>query len=450
MNGGLLRPVSKTLTDTTIHPFASLAARPTASEFGIGHASIVTATYRINCSSDGVSWDSHGSSDSIADRPSAAALGKGSWQVGNSVEYSDGVAYVNPANTKQPTLVWDAAKAKASSGFGNAKVLFLGDSITAGAFATNGTSYANAKINATPAHIAAKMAANGFATSKSSWFGMQNQGTVAALATYDPRLSFGADWASINGTKSLGGDLVVNAASASTTALSFTPTEAFDTIDIYYVRNTSYGSFTVDIGAGVIATQSATGSTGVLVLSLTVASGLHTVNISHVAGTGSAAIVGMSCYTNNSEVQVINAGLPGALATTLFTGTGFSPEAAINTLNPDLTVINLTTNDAQALIATATAMASLQVIIDRCLLSGDVVLCVPNPVSSNVATAEEYYTAIRLLGSENSLNVFDYSTGLGVDWAVVNANGLMKDALHPKQAGYKAIADIAGSYGVLY
>lgn len=73
----------------------SLAERPTAAAYGKGELLIVNPNYRISCTSDGVSWDSHGSSDSITDRPSASVLGKGSWQVGSSTEYSDGVEYSN-------------------------------------------------------------------------------------------------------------------------------------------------------------------------------------------------------------------------------------------------------------------------------------------------------------------------------------------------------------------
>jgi hypothetical protein len=49
-----------------------------------------------------VTWDSHGSSDSIADRPSAAALGRGSWKVygENILYYSNGVDYSVNGETK--------------------------------------------------------------------------------------------------------------------------------------------------------------------------------------------------------------------------------------------------------------------------------------------------------------------------------------------------------------
>ncbi len=96
MASGLLRPISKILAESTVHPIASLALRPDATVFGKGSCLIVDPTkpgYRIKCTSDNVSWDSHGSSDSITDRPSAAALGKGSWQVGRDLYLSDGSNY---------------------------------------------------------------------------------------------------------------------------------------------------------------------------------------------------------------------------------------------------------------------------------------------------------------------------------------------------------------------
>ncbi len=84
---------------------SSLEERPTAAAFGNGDLLIVDTTkpgYRINCTSDGISWDSRGSSNSITDRPSAAALGKGSWQVGLNQYLSDGVNYINASLIPSP------------------------------------------------------------------------------------------------------------------------------------------------------------------------------------------------------------------------------------------------------------------------------------------------------------------------------------------------------------
>lgn len=81
--------------DTFPSEIDSLAERPTAAAFGKGDLLIANANYRIKCTSDSVSWDSHGYSDSITNRPLASVLGKGSWQVNVDAKtyLSDGLSY---------------------------------------------------------------------------------------------------------------------------------------------------------------------------------------------------------------------------------------------------------------------------------------------------------------------------------------------------------------------
>lgn len=84
------------------NPLTSLAERPAASSFGEGDLLIVNPNYRIKCTSDGVSWLSHGYSDDIFLRPSAALLGKGTWQAGLNEYLSDGINFINTSAIPTP------------------------------------------------------------------------------------------------------------------------------------------------------------------------------------------------------------------------------------------------------------------------------------------------------------------------------------------------------------
>jgi lysophospholipase L1-like esterase len=92
MAGGVLRPISKTIADVSVHQFTSLDPLatngcPTAANFGKGSCQILTPTYKIDRTSNSVSWTSHGSGP-LADRPSAALFGVGEWIVPGIASYT--------------------------------------------------------------------------------------------------------------------------------------------------------------------------------------------------------------------------------------------------------------------------------------------------------------------------------------------------------------------------
>jgi lysophospholipase L1-like esterase len=413
-----------------------------------GTVDIVTPTYRATVKGDGATKYTVGSGP-IADRPSAADFGVGTWQDGLNRYTCNGVNYFPVKNKNFPTLKWDAAKAKASSGFGNAKVVFIGDSTTAGAFAYNPADYINAAPFGVPGRVAALMTANGAPSSVGNTFGAHGLATAALLLEYDTRMVFGAGWSQFSGIRSLGGEIISNA-SASLTTFSFTPIATFDTIDIYYVASNGYGTFTADIGAGALATVNANngGTPVVTKLSLTVAAGTHTVNINKTVA-GNIFIVGISTYKNNNEVQVINLGEAGIRADNYLGAGNYAHAPALAVLQPNLSVINLGINDCRDVTPNITLYTSkMQSIINTCKLYGDVVLATPNPISG-APNSESYYAVIRELAITNSLNLLDYSIEMGTDWSVPNAAGLMGDTLHPKQAGYMVEANIAKNSGII-
>lgn len=100
MGGGLLRPVSKAIADTSTHQFDSLDplainGRPTAAVFGKGTAQVVTATYEVFSTSDGFTWNSYGRATSDLYRPTPAIFGVGWFLVaGGFLHLCDGVKWM--------------------------------------------------------------------------------------------------------------------------------------------------------------------------------------------------------------------------------------------------------------------------------------------------------------------------------------------------------------------
>jgi hypothetical protein len=417
---------------------------PPAADFGIGIAYREDIKAIVEC--DGVTWSARGKGP-IADRPSAALFGVGTWQDAENTYISDGISYKKQTTGNLPTPVWDAAKVKAASGFGNAILAYIGDSTTAGAFAADGTSYAGAAPYSNPSRLAAAMALSGIPTSIGSSFGAHGMTTNANLLSYDTRLTFGASWGKYTSIRSLGGD-VIYSTGATLDTYTFAPVAAFDTIDVYYMQNTpGYGTFTIDIGAGVLATVNALGAPTVMKATVTVASGTHVVNITKTVA-GAIIIVGISTYKNNNEVQVINLGEAGIRADNYMATGAFAHAAALAVLQPNLSVVGLMINDSRDATPNISLYTSkLQTIVDTCLLYGDVALEIPNPISG-APNFDLYKNAMLNVASSNNLNVIDYNEGFGGSWAAANANGLMGDSLHPKQAGYKLKEIIAFKSGI--
>ena len=90
--------------------FTSLAACPTAFIFGDGVAYINNVNYTITRTSSNGAWNSIGSSLLMTNRPTAAALGIGTWAIGATIYSSDGSVYVplNDSLTNFSNAVYDS------------------------------------------------------------------------------------------------------------------------------------------------------------------------------------------------------------------------------------------------------------------------------------------------------------------------------------------------------
>ena len=380
--------------------------------------------------------------------PTAAALAKGA--VGNIAVSSLGTAYRpdgrHHLTVKSKELLskkFQLRGTQARVGLLRCNILVVGDSTSAGV---------PARANSYPTYLAQVLTSMGRPATASSWFGLGGQTTMAAWQTYDPRISYGAGW-TVQSNKTVGGQFPCNNG-VDLTALSFTPTDAFDTIEIIYYRQTGNATFTVDIGgavltggtinsAGATALQRATVSTGA-------AAALGTVNIKR-NGTGTnLLIMAVMCYDSAKPMfNVWNGGWFGSVvADWSDSSVALSPINAINFLAPNLTIINLGINDWIAGTNLDTYLTNLQAVINAAAAQGDVILC--SGFASSTALATEaiqltFVDAIRNLAWTNNIPYMSYRDQFGT-WADASAAGWTADARHPNSPGHARAACVLADF----
>lgn len=358
-----------------------------------------------------------------------------------------------PLDLSSQLKKWRRALANARSGGGHAKLMFLGDSTTAGIGASGATYTANRPLGY-PNAVAKRLKATGVNVGVGNMVGVTAANTSNFLA-YDTRWTVGAEWTA-NSLPSLGGGYLVSL-NTGASAANFTPLDedgvalSFDTIDVVYLKNSAYGNFTIAVdGGAAAATSTQAGGGAIDTLTATVSAGTHTVNIAKVGGDAAKHlhIMGINCYTAaTKQVHVLSAGRGGgkaaddADASAYYTGRNVLAYYA-----PDMTIINLTINDILALTSVASYKASLQNIITTAKLSGDVMICIGNPLQSTfsgyvLGNDAPYIAAVRELAASNSIYLLDF-TGRFTDWATANAGGFMYDGAHPNRIGYADMAAV--------
>lgn len=329
------------------------------------------------------------------------------------------------------------AVAQARRGAGRSGIAFVGDSTYLGLMSAGGV--ANSKAASPPYQIADALAALGIRTDKRSFW--SDGGAVASsttLPTLDPRVTFGAGWAS-TGPFSLGGAMPAN--STTTNALSFTPGGSFDTIDIYYVRNSGLATFTVNVdGGSTLATINSSGGLSVQKATVTCSSSATTINIQR-NGTGTNAfIVGVDAYLSTDlGLAIWNMGACSS-TTTNWKGAAnaWEPVLALATVAPKAIFINLGINDARFGVSAATYKSNMQTLITACVAIADTILVVPVPSDTAItagATQAAYVTAILEIGVTNNIPVLNLAERY-VNYSTANAAGFMADQLHPSGDGY--------------
>jgi lysophospholipase L1-like esterase len=345
--------------------------------------------------------------------------------------------------------LWNAALNNVYNGTSNARILFIGDSITTGS--VNVDYPQNSAAIAFPAVIASM-----FPDNKGSTLSICGEhfisGTSRNYEWYDTRFSFTnpADWGTsvVSGTfgQILGGYTIASLG-ANNSPVNFKADKEWDTVEFYYLAapGGGGGSLSVNGGSSFQTFSINAGANSLIKITATKTLGKDTLNITKTSGPG-LDIEGVVMYNSaKKEVQCINAGWSGADSQSLVANN--QPWATLNSItvwDPDLVVIEIGANDWVLTTPTSEAnfKSAVQAVIDTAVAVGsDVLLIVPVPGSDSNAIA--HMAAIQSymhdLATTNDIPIIDFIE-LWASHAVSSIFNLMSDPYHPTVQGYQLMA----------
>ena len=273
--------------------------------------------------------------------------------------------------------IWRTKLSNVFNGAGDARILFIGDSTTWGAYSA---AYpANATSSGWPALMSRMMpaslpASNASATPQAA--GTTDSRVTLAGAFTQSNLAAGfAHWCyTVNGT----GTLTV-----------FTPRDGviYDSFTIYTQGGQGGGTISATATGGTTTNIVQPYSNNVVKTTVTAGSAgtSNAVTLSWVSGT-SVQVIGIEAFSSTTRrIRFSNAGFSGSTSG-VWTDANTSL-SAIKAWAPDLTIIMLGINDAQSNIPPATYQANIQTIITNAKLSGDVVVMTVVPSDPSLTTA---------------------------------------------------------------
>lgn len=345
---------------------------------------------------------------------------------------------------------WSAALRAQRAGKRQARILCIGDSTTAGYGAVGAGMTANDIAASYPKTLADILTARG---SKGNWQNALGTHAAPTPSAFDSRVSNGASWTPTATSRTIGGPTFVTGGTP--TNFSFTPTEAWDTAEIYCARGDYQNgtAFDVSINGTAHTTISMYNPPGSPAVSdphlITVGSaGLHTLGLRAV-NTYNTYVLGILTYKADvKDVLILNGGWSGSKSVDWLQEPtlAYAPMPIMPLYNPDLVLINLGINDmghaAQA-PTKAIYQAQMQQIINASKASGaDVILIIPNDcnpadLSTRLVTLASWISELATL---NGLLCIDLRTKLGMI-AAATAAGYMRDSAHPNALGYSKIAE---------
>lgn len=332
---------------------------------------------------------------------------------------------------------WRAAVARVRAGTGRGRLLMVGDSTTQG-YGAQGSASAVGDWPLSPVSALSKLLSTYYVqTSVANFFGDTNAlGAGTTYALYDTRFTMGANWTESTTHPILGGDWF-QYDNLAVTNITFTPTTAFDTV-ICYNWKASPGTFHFNVDGGASLGTSTGGSTGYQALSSTVAKATHTINIVP-DNNGAIFFAGILAYDSTApSIDVMQEGFNGStIASYLGSSQPYNAIPAIQFLAPDETVINETINDivANGVAGIPAYTIKVQSLITAAQASGDVILMMGVPSSTNTATdLAAYRAALMGLALANNVPFIDLSTRW-VSYAFTNPIMPYGAGVHPGVVG---------------
>lgn len=275
----------------------------------------------------------------------------------------------------------------------------------------------------------------------------------AEYAVYAPDSGWGTWWSNTTGTigfSAATGDLGYRTVYMNNGATITYPFYGTD-LDIWYMKETTSGSFTVQIDGGTLS--SAVNTTGahsignVYAAARGLTAGWHTVKI---AASGTVTYIeGLTIYNGdlNVGIQLYDSAHAGA-KTTDFTGLISDMTAAWTAVAPDLVIINLGVNDFGNSISASTVATNITTIVTALqgLAKIPSILLVANYVYYGVTgtTWAPYVSAIQGVATAKNTGFLDLTKIMPAADASGTGNYLV-DGIHPNDTGHVLMANLVGA-----
>jgi T5SS/PEP-CTERM-associated repeat protein len=227
--------------------------------------------------------------------------------------------------------------------------------------------------------------------------------------------------------------------------------------NILYLKKSGGGSFDYAIdneSAVTVNTSNATNELGVVNITAG-AQTSHTISMTvNTAGSTGVTLFGVDCTVVNAHgIKIQKLGMSGATATKFAAAPAALWQSEISTLNPDLVIISLGTNDIVN-TSVETFIGKIQTIIAnvKAANSNIDILLAPPAVGTRTGPAGDvsaYYTPLRDLAEQNGYGYVQAGDDIG-PYESATQNGLWFDGVHLSASGDQVFANAILKYLGLY
>lgn len=351
-----------------------------------------------------------------------------------------------------PLAQWFSVRAAVAAGSRRARLVCVGDSLTAGCNSTANEMGSNARSGGFP--LAMASAFHAAPAHADAWLADSNAANNGAtLAQYDSRITLGSGWQSDTGDTPTAGGYYAEQGSATSSSLAFTPAGTLDTLTVWYAKYSGSPQYTVNVdGGSSLGTLAANAAAAIGTATFSVSAGTHTINVVS-NGTAAGKIFGVESWNSASPaIQVIAAGANGWTAGDWVQNNSqpWDPQPFLTFLAPDLTLICLGKNEQDQNISQTTFQTNLTSVVQTCLSAGSPVVILSPPLANPANLASGMSEAAQLAYETNMASV---ASSLGCSflsltgrpnwgsYSAANSAGFMStDGVHCTSAGYADIA----------
>ena len=343
------------------------------------------------------------------------------------------------------------ALSRVASNRGHARILIIGDSITAGSETGSDGRYANAFDYSYPAQLGRLIETQiGLEVSRDSFLGENN--VQGPYALYNPRLKSVGDFDGTSANpvlSSIGGAQFRSEGLGVVDPLVFVPEEPADEFRIRMSAAGTPNSFRYR-AVGVTPWQSVPAPQEGRYLEFTLSlprPDRHRIEIVRGSGSGDVVLHGILVRnTQRPEIELVAAGFAGSTATSswVWSRSEWSPLNRLREEPAALKIIALGTNDLNKRRGVSNTIASMRLIIRAAKEKSDVVVLGPPPLDQRAASQNAQDLLRREMISlckQEGVLFYDQRRALGITHPEAVRRGLMADGLHPNRRGAAAQAD---------